>query len=193
MTKPGPSKKRKTVVVLSSDDEDSPSVSTGRPNLDRTKDTETTLRNASLSLHTRGTDSSLSKAPNGKSRGVVSSNSPKSTKPSPSKNQSKPVKAKPIYSFFNAATQKHQAQQGSTPEKPETSNGLAVDDDLIQDDDSQDEVSSAQMGSKFGDKYPMPTRQKRKLESTGEDGTRSSVAPRSSQLFRAAITSSPTI
>jgi cell cycle checkpoint protein len=104
--------------------------------------------------------------------------------PSSSQQSPRKGKEKPIYSFFNTATQKQSLPQPSaSPEKRDTL-PAEIEEDLIQDDDSLNEELAELSETTFGSKYPMPTRHKRKLDVLDDGGTDSSSLPRGSQIFK---------
>ena len=178
MGKPAPSKKRKTVVVLSSGDEESGERSTklakptrSRPSTEQ-KTINAVLKDTSASPQSRRT---RSKRPHQKSEQDVGEDNPKPAQPA---SKSKPTKAKPIYSFFNAVTEKQHAKSSQNQGEQAPKKVEEVEEDLIQDDDSQDDVSGVES------KSPLPSRHKRKSEAVEENQFENSALFRGSQIFR---------
>jgi cell cycle checkpoint protein len=165
--------KRKTAVVLSSDDEDEGSVTPPKAQVRDVKRQEEKDEGSR-----KGAKQPADRRKPRKQVARDTSNS-QSSQPSPRKG-----KEKTIYSFFNAATQKQsQSQPSASPEKRDAPTA-EIEDDLIQDDDSLDEELAQLSETRFGSKYPMPTRHKRKLDVLEDGGTDTSGLPRGSQIFK---------
>ncbi|KAF2432960.1 Rad17-domain-containing protein [Tothia fuscella] len=166
--------KKKPVVVIPSDDEDEVAPPKSIPIKPRSKRKDAEKKND---------DTKASKASPKLTRSRL-------TAPQKGSQTSKASPSRPdrtINSFFSAAILQKQSQHAISPEKA-NGNAIEIEEDLIEDDDSFDDELMKLSQTKFGSKYPLPTRKKRKLEEEGS--TDSSGLPRGSQLFKKSALSS---
>jgi cell cycle checkpoint protein len=169
--------KKKTAVVLSSDDEEEEPITPPKAGVQDVKPQR--RQQEEKEDGSRKGAKQAAQPRQSRKQNARETSSSQNSQPSPRKG-----KEKTIYSFFNAATQKQSLSQPSA--SPEKRDALAaeIEDDLIQDDDSLDEELAQLSETKFGSKYPMPTRHKRKLDVLDDGGTDSSSLPRGSQIFK---------
>lgn len=168
-----PRAKKKSTVIVSSDDEEEE----GKAKVPNKA--STTLKKPAVSA--KEPKSGTPKAPRTRKETIAN--------PASQNSQGSPSKAKerPIYSFFNAATQR---QQSSTTVNSQLKKESveAEEEDLIQDDDSFGEELANLSETKFGTKYPIAVRRKRKIHDVAGADTDSLGLPKGSQIFkRAAI------
>jgi cell cycle checkpoint protein len=177
MGKPRP--KKKVTVVFSSDEDEDVKLSTSKATAAaKPKHTTSTAKKGRQSRN--GTPQSSTSR-----KGVIAS--PASQKSQPSPSPSKPNRT--LYSFFNAQTQRQQIPPSTNGQrKKEEAEAEAIEEEIdgIEDDDSLDEALVNLDETKFGSKYPMPVRRKRKINYV-ED---SSSLPKGSQMFKRAATES---
>jgi cell cycle checkpoint protein len=178
-------KKKKATVVLSSDDEAevSPTKVAASPVKTRFNAgvKKTTQRATQTTIGTPQSSKS------NRSRKNIAGSPASQASPSPSSQKPK-AKERTLFSFFNAQTQRQQSTPSSNGHiKKEESLKIEEDEfDLIEDDDSFDEALAALDETKFGSKYPVPLRQKRRINDV--EGNEPSSMPKGSQLFKRAAT-----
>ncbi|TID17362.1 Rad17-domain-containing protein [Venturia nashicola] len=190
--------RKKTAIILSSDDDEEVAVPKTRK--------LSSQRSLPSSEKENGSQFTRADKPNrrnnAKPAASASPSSQTSTKTTPTTSKSKPSKpqSKTIYSFFNTATQKQRSQTPASPAK-KLSTPVEVEEDLIQDDDSLGEDMASLGETKFGSRYPIPVRQKRKRDGLDDGPLDGSALPRGSQVFKkpnlntggsTAITEAPT-
>lgn len=174
--------RKKTAIILSSDDEDVAPPKPTQPS------TQSSLPGTEKENRSRGAKVQEPKPRrDAKPSASASPSSQTSIKLTPTKFKSKSKAQKPqsktIYSFFNTATHKQSSQPPASPVKKQ-SIPIEAEEDLIQDDDSLGEDMASLGDTKFGSQYPVPVRQKRKRDGLADALIDNSGLPRGSQIFK---------
>jgi cell cycle checkpoint protein len=174
--------RKKVAIIFSSDDED---VAPPKPSKPHSRSSLRGLEKENGPQVTNELDSKPRRDPKPSASASPSSQRSTNLTPTKSKTKTKTVKtqSKPIYSFFNSATQRQLSRPSNSPEKKRPTSP-DVEEDLIQDDDSLGEDMASLGETKFGSQYPVPVRQKRKWDGLDDALGESSGLPRGSQVFK---------
>ncbi|KIW07483.1 uncharacterized protein PV09_01450 [Verruconis gallopava] len=173
--------KKKTTVVLSSDDEES-----GQLTLNKAAVSTSTSPQRPIAATHKASPAKVNTPKSRKSRKdvLVSPGSQKSAA-SPSPSQKSRPKERTLFSFFSAQTQRQQASSsinGHTMGSESKAGQMEEEEDI--EDDSLDEAMASLDETKFGSDYPLPVRQKRKINELDE----STSIPIGSRMFKRAAT-----